>query len=83
MREGRVDEAKAAASECLNRLEAFDDSLPWYGAETRILLARISLALGDVAGARELLADASRLARRTSDVVIFKRLVRRRVESVR
>jgi LuxR family maltose regulon positive regulatory protein len=73
MREGRVDEAKVAVSESLNRLEAFDDSLPWYGAETRILVARTSLALGDVAGARELLADASRLARRTSDAVIFTR----------
>jgi LuxR family transcriptional regulator, maltose regulon positive regulatory protein len=73
MREGRVDEAKAAASESLRLLDAFEDSLPWYGAETRILVARTSLALGDVAGARELLADASRLARRTSDAVIFAR----------
>jgi LuxR family transcriptional regulator, maltose regulon positive regulatory protein len=73
MREGRADEAKAAVSESLRLLNAFEDSLPWYGAETRILVARTSLALGDVAGARELLADASRLARRTSNAVIFAR----------
>jgi LuxR family maltose regulon positive regulatory protein len=73
MREGRVDEAKAAVSDSLRLLEAFEDSLPWYGAQTRILVARTSLALGDVSGARELLADASRLARRTSDVVLFAR----------
>ncbi len=73
MREGRIDEAKAAVSQCLALLELFDDSVPWYRAEARILLARVSLALGDVAGARRLLADASRLARRTPDVVVFQR----------
>jgi LuxR family transcriptional regulator, maltose regulon positive regulatory protein len=73
MREGRVDEAKAAASECRDLLAQIDDSLAWLSAETRILVARVSLGLGHVARARELLADASRLARRTTDVVIFQR----------
>ncbi len=73
MHERRVDEAKAAVSQCLRLLDLLDDSLAWYGAEARILLARVSLALGDVPRARELLADASRLARRTPDVVIFQR----------
>ena len=73
MREGRVDHAKTAATQCLSLLDLLDDSLAWFGAETRIVLARVSLALGDVAGARELLADASRLARRTADIVIFQR----------
>jgi LuxR family transcriptional regulator, maltose regulon positive regulatory protein len=71
--ERRIDEAKAAASQCLGLIVLLDEFVPWYGAETRILLARASLALGDVAGARELLADASRLARRTPDVDIFRR----------
>ncbi|MGO9753502.1 MAG: LuxR C-terminal-related transcriptional regulator [Solirubrobacteraceae bacterium] len=71
MREGRVDEAKAAVSSCRTLLEAFEDSPAWFGAETRILLARVSIVLGEVAGARELLADASRLARRTPDVAVF------------
>jgi LuxR family maltose regulon positive regulatory protein len=73
MRDGRVDEAKAERSQCLRLLGSLDHSVSWYGAESRILLARVSLALGDVAGARELLADASRQARRTRDVVIFQR----------
>jgi LuxR family transcriptional regulator, maltose regulon positive regulatory protein len=69
----RVDEAKAAAAECLRLLEALDDSLCWYGAEARILLAQVSLALGDAPGARARLADASRLARRTPDAALFSR----------
>ena len=52
---------------------AIDDSLAWLSAEARILVARVSLGLGHVARARELLADASRLARRTPDVVVFER----------
>ncbi len=73
MQAGRVDEAKSAVNHCLALLGVLDDSVSWYGAEARILLARVSLALGDVAGARELLADASRLGRRTPDVVVFGR----------
>jgi LuxR family maltose regulon positive regulatory protein len=71
-RDGRVDEAKAAVAQCIGLLVRLDDSLAWYGAEVRILLARSSLTLGDVAGARQLLADASRLGRRTPDVVVFR-----------
>jgi LuxR family transcriptional regulator, maltose regulon positive regulatory protein len=70
---GCVDEASSALSHCLGLLDRLDDPLAWYSAETRILLARVSLALGDVAGTRELLANASRLARRTADVVVFRR----------
>jgi LuxR family maltose regulon positive regulatory protein len=73
IRGGGVDAAKAAVSRCLRLFDRLDDSLSWYGAEVRILLARAALVLGDVAGARELLADASRLGRRTRDVVVFKR----------
>jgi LuxR family maltose regulon positive regulatory protein len=73
IRDGHVDDAKAAVPRCLALLETVDDALAWFGAETRILLAGVSLALGDVAGARELLAEASRLARRTPDIVVFAR----------
>ena len=73
MREGRIDEAKAATARCLTLLDQLDDAMAWFGAEARILLARVSLALGHVSTARELLAEASRLARRTADVVIFQR----------
>ena len=72
MREGRVDEAKAAASACQDLLAELGDSLAWLSAETHILVARVALALGQVARARELLADASRLARRAADVVVFQ-----------
>jgi LuxR family transcriptional regulator, maltose regulon positive regulatory protein len=73
MEEGRIDDAKAAASQCLTLLHRPDEPPAWFGAETRIILARVSLALGHVAAARELLAEASRLARRTADVVVFER----------
>jgi LuxR family transcriptional regulator, maltose regulon positive regulatory protein len=73
IRARRVDEAKATASECLGLLDALDDSLCWYGAEARILLAQVALSLGDVPGARTQLADASRLARRTPDMVLYSR----------
>jgi LuxR family maltose regulon positive regulatory protein len=73
MRQGRVDEAKAATARGLTLLAQIDDSLAWFGAEVRIILARVSLALGHVATARELLADASPLARRMPDVVVFER----------
>ncbi len=73
MREGRVDEAKAAVTKCLAQIGLLDESLYWLIAEIRIVLARVSLALGDVAGARELLAHASRQARRMRDAVIFQR----------
>ncbi len=47
------------------------------------MLARVSLALGHVATARELLADASRLARRTAGCRRLRTLVHRRVGRVR
>jgi LuxR family maltose regulon positive regulatory protein len=68
----RMDEAKAAASKCATLLSMLEDFAPWYGAETRILLARSLLVLGDVASAREHLADASRLARRVPGAVVFQ-----------
>ena len=73
IRLGRVDEAKAAGSRCAALIGMLAEFVPWYCAETRILLARGLLALGDVAGARERLAEASRLARRTPGVAIFHR----------
>lgn len=68
---GRSDEAKADLRAGIDLLAALGDFLPWYGAEVRILLAHASLWLVDVVRARTLLAEASRLARRTPDAVIF------------
>jgi LuxR family maltose regulon positive regulatory protein len=70
--QGRVDEAKRALRAGIMRLASLGDFVAWYGAESRILLAHASLWLADVVGARTLLAEASRLARRTEGVVIFR-----------
>lgn len=43
------------------------DFIPWYDAETCVVLTRAALGMGDVAEARKLLVDAARLTRRTSD----------------
>jgi LuxR family transcriptional regulator, maltose regulon positive regulatory protein len=69
---GRVDEAKRDLRSGIELLTLLGDFIPWYGAEARILLAHASLWLADVVGARTLLAEASRLARRTSGAVIFQ-----------
>ena len=68
---GRVDEAKQDLRRGIDLLAALGDFVSWYGAEARILFAHASLWLADVVGARTLLAEASRLARRTPDAVIF------------
>jgi LuxR family maltose regulon positive regulatory protein len=69
---GRADEAKRDLRSGIELLTVLGDFIPWYGAEARILLAHASLWLADVVGARTLLAEASRLARRTSGAVIFE-----------
>ena len=69
--QGRVDEAKHDLRRGIDLLAELGDYVPWYGAEARILLAHASLWLADVVGARALLAEASRLARKTPDAVIF------------
>ena len=40
-------------------LTALEDQAPWFEAEVRIALARAALRLGDVTGARTLLAEAA------------------------
>lgn len=69
---GRVDEAKRDLRRGTDLLAALGDFIPWYGAEVRILLAYASLWLADITGGRTLLAEASRLARRTQGAVIFQ-----------
>jgi LuxR family maltose regulon positive regulatory protein len=70
---GRVDEAKRDVRLGVSLMTTLGDFVPWYGAETRILLAHASLWLADVVRARALLAEASRLARKNPDAVIFAR----------
>ncbi len=70
--QGRVDEAKRDLRSAMNLLTELGDLVPWYGAEARILLAHASLWLADVVGARTLLAQASRLSRKTPDAAMFQ-----------
>ena len=67
--QGRADEAKRDLRSGIDLLAELGDFVPWYGAEARILLAHASLWLADVVGARTLLAEASRFARRMPDAV--------------
>lgn len=69
--DGRIDEAKRDLRRGIDLLTELGNFVPWYGAEARILLAHASLGLADVVGARTLLAEASRFARRTADATIF------------
>jgi LuxR family transcriptional regulator, maltose regulon positive regulatory protein len=68
---GRVDEGKLHARKASHLLGGLRDFIPWYEAETRIALARAALRLADIRTARTLLAEASRLARRIPDAVLF------------
>ena len=61
---GDADRDLRTASRLVDR---FVDFIPWYEAETRITLARASLGLSDVAGARSLIAEAARLVRRSPE----------------
>ena len=70
--DGRSDEAKRDVRASLDLLTTQSDSIAWYGAEVRILLACARLWLADVVGARTLLAQASRLARRTRGAAVFE-----------
>jgi LuxR family transcriptional regulator, maltose regulon positive regulatory protein len=68
---GRVDEGKRDARRAAHLLPHVGEFIPWYEAETRIMLARATLRLADVGAARTLLAQASQLARRVPDAVVF------------
>jgi LuxR family transcriptional regulator, maltose regulon positive regulatory protein len=70
--DGRADEAKRDVRASLDVLTGSGDSVAWYGAEVRILLACARLWLADVVGARTLLAQASRLGRRTRGAAVFE-----------
>src|SRR4051794_2098989 len=68
---GRVDEARDDMRDGLRLLASLSDFTPWYEAEARVLLARAALRLSDVARARTLLAEASRIARHAPDAVVL------------
>jgi LuxR family maltose regulon positive regulatory protein len=71
-RQGRNDESKRDLRHAANLLAAFGDAIPWYATQTRIMMAQAALGLADAVRARTLLAEASRLARRIPDAVVFQ-----------
>ncbi len=72
-KQGRVDEAKRDLRQGIELMALLGDFLAWYGAQASLLLAHAALWLADIVGARTLLAQASRLARKVPDAVIFER----------
>jgi LuxR family maltose regulon positive regulatory protein len=68
---GQVDQGKCDARKAAHLLGRLSGFIPWYEAETRIMLARAALRLADVGAARRLLAEASQAARRVPDAVLF------------
>src|SRR6185312_11696757 len=69
---GRVDEARRDAREAARLLGMLAGFAPWYEAETRLLLARATLRLGDVVVARALIADAAVLVPRVRDATVLR-----------
>ena len=63
----RVEDAQADRHRATDLQARLVDYLPWYEIETRVVLARTALRLGDVTGTRTLLGEASRLLERTRD----------------
>ena len=61
---GSVEDASRPPRRSSSLTARLVDFVPWYEAETRVVLARASLGLSDVAGARSLLAEANRMVRR-------------------
>jgi LuxR family maltose regulon positive regulatory protein len=66
-RAGRIEESAADRKVAMREIERLVGFPDWFLAETRIVLARASLILDDIAGARSLLADAAIFTHRVKD----------------
>jgi LuxR family maltose regulon positive regulatory protein len=64
---GMVEEAREDVLWSARLLHQLADFAPWYEAETRIVLARAALRLGDVTAARTRMAEAAHTLRETPD----------------
>ena len=69
---GRVEEAHRDLRTSSRLAARLVDFLPWYEAETRVTLARTSLGLSDVAGARSRLAGTARLVGRIPEATTLR-----------
>ena len=76
-RTGSVERATGDARRATRLMERVHDFAPWYDVEVRVVLARVALRLSDVARARTLLAEASRLVRHLPDAGVLTRVDRR------
>ena len=64
MHNGEVQVAQEALTRAHRLRSESNVTLPWLGMQARILMARVHLAYGDVAGARAVLRDAHEIERR-------------------
>jgi LuxR family maltose regulon positive regulatory protein len=71
--QARVEGAQADRHRATVLLAKLEDHVPWYEVETRIVLARTALRLGDVTGTRTLLGEVERLLPRVQDAVVLRR----------
>jgi LuxR family transcriptional regulator, maltose regulon positive regulatory protein len=69
---GRVEEAHRDLRIASRLAARLVDFVPWYEAETHVVLARASLGVSDVAGARPRLAGAARLVRRVPEATTLR-----------
>ena len=69
---GRVEEAQRDLVTALELRAQLTDFAAWYEVELAILLARAAVRLSDPAGARDLLADAARAARRLGPAPVLE-----------
>lgn len=75
--QGRTDEASRELRTAASLLARLNEFNRWYEAEARIVLARASLLLDDVAGCRTLLADAGRNLRPVTDASVLREWLER------
>jgi LuxR family transcriptional regulator, maltose regulon positive regulatory protein len=71
-RHGRVDGARDDLAHASRRLARLPDVAPWYGALTRVVLARVELKLSHADAARGLLSEAAGLRRRAPGAVALE-----------
>jgi len=69
---GRVEDAHRDLRTASRLSARLVDFVPWYEAETRVAVARASLGVSDVAGARSVLAGAARLVRRVPESMTLR-----------
>ncbi len=69
---GRADQAKGNGRQATRLLGMLTELVPWFDAQTRIVLARALVRLADIGAARTLLAEGSRRARRVPDATALR-----------